>query len=89
MWLTILLQLIPTLIKIAEAIFAEIPKSGADKRALVLSVADQLAAVADTTFSGGARETWASIRPSVGLVVDATANIIFPSSATSLVDAQR
>jgi hypothetical protein len=56
---------------------------------LVLSVADQLAAVADTTFSGGAKETWASIRPSVGLVVDATANIIYPSSATSLVDAQR
>lgn len=79
MWLTILLQLIPSLIKIAEAIFADVPKSGADKKALVLGVADNLVAVADSTFSGGAKETWAAIRPSVGLVVDATATIFFPN----------
>jgi hypothetical protein len=78
MWLTVLLQLIPTLIKIAEAIFAQVPKSGEDKKALVLGVVDNLVAVADNTFSGGAKETWAAIRPNVGVVVDATANIIFP-----------
>ena len=78
MWLTILLQLLPSLIKIAEAIFANIPKSGADKKALVMGVVENLVGVADTTFSGGAKETWEQIKPSVGMVVDATANIIYP-----------
>lgn len=78
MWLTILLQLVPTLVKIAEAIFANIPKSGAEKREFVLGVVDNLAVVADNTFTGGARQTWEQIKPSVGLVVDATANIIYP-----------
>jgi hypothetical protein len=78
MWLTLLIQLIPTLIKIAEAIFAQVPKSGEEKKALVMGVVEQLVGVADTTFSGGAKATWEQIKPSVGMVVDASANIIFP-----------
>jgi hypothetical protein len=87
-WLPILLQMLPSLIGLAEKIMG--PKTGAVKKDLVME-ATGIALTAVGAFStGGQAETWERIKPMVSTIVDCGVLIAFPKpSATSLVDAQR
>jgi len=76
--LGLVIKLIPTLVAVAELIFNR-PKAGEEKKEWVLSMADNVMTGVDITLTGGAADTWARIRPLVGNVVDASAQIAFPS----------
>ena len=87
--LALIIKLLPTLVAIAELIFNR-PKAGAEKKDWVMGIAGNLIQGVDMTATGGAADTWERIKPAVGVIVDASAEIAFPkSSAASLVDAQR
>lgn len=81
------IKLLPTLVSIAELIFNR-PKAGAEKKGWVMGIANNIMSGVDASVTGGAAETWTRIKPLVGNIVDASAQIAFPSKATSLVDAQ-
>jgi hypothetical protein len=88
LWLPILLQMLPSLIGLAEKLLG--PKAGVGKKDLVME-ATGIAMTAIGAFStGGQAETWDKIKPLVSTIVDAGVAIAFPKpSATSLIDAQR
>jgi hypothetical protein len=78
----LIFKLIPTilgLVKLAEALFAEKPKSGEEKKAYVMSTVELLSAGASEVFTGGAADTWARIREPISMITDAAAQIAFPN----------
>ena len=88
MWLTVLLQLLPSLIALAEKLLG--PKTGEIKKDLVMSATEIAMTAVGSLSTGGQAITWDRIKPSVSTIIDASVAIAFPKpSATSLVDAQR
>lgn len=88
MWLTVLLQILPGLLALAEKLLG--PKTGELKKELVMGVAGLALNSVGALSTGGQAETWDRIKPFVSTIVDASVSIAFPKpSATSLVDAQR
>ena len=87
MWLTVLLQILPSLIALAEKLLG--PKTGEVKKELVMSATEIAMTAVGALSTGGQAVTWERIKPAVSTIVDAGVSIAFPNSATSLVDAQR
>ncbi len=79
-WLTILIQLLPTIFKLmgfAEAFF---PKTGAgaDKKALVTGVAQAVVEGITAVSTGGQKETWEKIAEPMSIIIDGAASIMYP-----------
>ena len=77
--LTIALQFLPILIRIAEAIFGE--KTGPEKKAFVLKELPNVTAAIGGVVTGGARETWKDINDNIEIfsdAIDTTVSMIFP-----------
>lgn len=72
-----ILNLIAALVPIAERFFKN-KKSGEKKKAWVMAAAEGAIAGANTVLTGGARETWGSLKPQVSGLVDTAANLFFP-----------
>ena len=90
MWLTVLFQILPSLISLAERLLG--PKTGEIKKDLVMEAANIAMTAVGALSTGGQAETWERIKPSVSLIVDAGVAIAFPKSpgaAQNLIDAQR
>jgi hypothetical protein len=78
--LAILIKVLPSLVAIAELIFNR-PQAGADKKDWVMGIIGNVMQGVDAGLTGGAAETWAAIKPNVGVIVDASAAIAFPKPA--------
>lgn len=90
MWLTVLLQLLPSLIALAEKLLG--PKTGEAKKELVMSAAEIAMTAIGSLSTGGQKDTWERVKPAVSTIIDAGVSIAFPHSpgtAQGLIDAQR
>ena len=80
--LVLLKEVAPTLImglvKLAEVLFEDKPKSGAEKKSFVTEFFKTLMSSAPKVFTGGALETWNRIDEHIGTIIDASAAIAFP-----------
>ena len=79
--LGLLIKLLPVIVQLmglAEKALADKPESGAEKKALVMDITGALVKGADDIFTGGAAETWDSIKAPVGSIIDSAASIAFP-----------
>lgn len=82
----ILIKLIPTIlsmVSLAERLYTDKPKSGAEKKSFVLSAVEALMGGASAVFTGGAADTWARIKEPVGTIIDAAATVAFPRGGTN------
>jgi hypothetical protein len=75
-WLPILMQLLPSLISLAEKLLG--PKTGEAKKELVLEAAGIAMNAVGAFSTGGQAQTWERIKPMVSTIVDAGAAIAFP-----------
>jgi hypothetical protein len=78
--LAIIFKALPSLVAIAELIFNR-PKAGEEKKAWVESILGNVMQGVDIALTGGAADTWATIKPHVGAIIDASAAIAFPKPA--------
>ena len=67
-----------SLVHFAESFFSGEPKSGEQKKNLVLNTAKILIHSADNIATGGAKNTWNKIDAILPNIVDTTANILYP-----------
>ena len=80
-WPTILIQVVPLvieLVQLAEKAFADQPKSGAAKKALVLKVAKSVIAGLLATSTGGQKETWKKLAGPLNMIIDIVVGFLFP-----------
>lgn len=82
--LILVLKYLPTIISLAEEIFADKPKSGEDKKRLVMDTTQAVIGAVKDVSTGGQKETWDRISDPVSSMVDNMATIMFPkkNSAT-------
>jgi len=76
----IFIKLVPylfPLISNAESWFSDTPKSGADKKAMVMETAGAIVDGIMATVTGGASDTWVKIRPLIEKTVDVICGLIF------------
>lgn len=73
--LDLVVKYLPSLISIAEGIFAWKDKSGADKKAWVQGTLQTVATGIAAESTGGQAETWAKIAPSVSTMIDASVEL--------------
>jgi hypothetical protein len=76
MWVTVLFQLLPSLISLAERLLG--PKTGEAKKDLVMSVAEITMTSVGALSTGGQAATWERIKPLVSTIVDAGVAMAFP-----------
>lgn len=81
MWLDALFRVLPLLIVLAEKLLG--PKTGDQKKELVLGAAQLAMEAVGAVSTGGQAETWDRIKPSVGKIVDAGVEIIFPKGTSA------
>jgi hypothetical protein len=82
MWLSVLLQVLPSLISLVEKLLG--PKNGEIKKELVMG-ATQIAMTAVGAIStGGQAQTWERIKPDVSTIVDSGVSILFPHEPGSV-----
>ena len=75
-WLPILMQILPSLIALAEKLLG--PKTGVLKQELVLEAAGIAMNAIGAFSTGGQAQTWQQIKPLVAQIVDAGVSIAFP-----------
>lgn len=78
-WLAVI-GLIPKLVELAEFIFSKVPKSGEQKKELVMGVTKEVVNTMKSISTGGQKETWEEIEAPISSAVDSIAGTIFPSS---------
>lgn len=86
-WVQLLLQILPfvfRLIPIAEKAFADVPKSGAEKKAMVMGATSVAVDALATISTGGQKETWDRIAKPVSGIVDAACTIMFPQDTSHI-----
>lgn len=69
-------KLIPgviSLMAIAQRLFSGKPKSGAEKKELVLATVETVLSSTLAVSTGGQKETWEAIKEPVGMLIDAAA----------------
>lgn len=79
-WVTLLINLAPAIIKLigmAEIALADKPKSGAEKKALVMGATEAIVEGMTSVSTGGQKETWEQIKEPVSGLVDAAAGAMF------------
>jgi hypothetical protein len=76
MWLTVLVQILPSLISLAERLLG--PKTGEAKKDLVMSAVEIAMTAVGVLSTGGQAQTWDKLRPLVSQVVDAIVAMAFP-----------
>jgi len=76
--LFLILKYLPTLIHIAEELFADKPKSGEEKKRLVMDTTEAVIGAVKDASTGGQKETWDRISDPVSNMVDNMATIMFP-----------
>jgi hypothetical protein len=76
MWLTVLVQILPSLISLAERLLG--PKTGEAKKDLVMSAVEIAMTAVGGLSTGGQAQTWDKLRPLVSQVVDAIVAMAFP-----------
>lgn len=74
----LILKYLPTIIALAEELFADKPKSGEDKKALVMATTSAALGAVKDISTGGQKETWDRIADPVSSMVDNMATIMFP-----------
>ena len=82
--LAIIAQVLPALLELmgfAEKYFNS-PKSGPDKKAFVLGGVQAVVAGMQTVSTGGQKETWDAVAKVASPLIDAAANLAFPSAGT-------
>lgn len=62
---------------IAEIYFNDKPKSGAEKKALVMGTAQTVIGAVQTVSKGGQKETWDQLAEPVSVLIDGAASIMF------------
>lgn len=71
-----ILNFIMGLIPIAEKLFADTPKSGASKKAMVVGTAKSVIDVMETHSTGGQKETWGMIGSVIDTFVDLGVSVL-------------
>ena len=66
----LVMQFLPSLINIAEGLFSWKAKSGADKKAFVTNTLQGAVTAISAVSTGGQKDTWAQIGPSVSVAID-------------------
>ncbi len=80
-WVMLLLQLIPTIIKLvsfAEGAFKDTPQSGDAKKTLVLGVARTFVDGITAVSTGGQKESWTLLAGPISMVIDLAVSLLFP-----------
>jgi hypothetical protein len=80
-WITMAIRLVPFVIKmigIVELLFDDVPDSGKDKKAFVMTAVEGIFGVVLGISSGGQAETWAKIEPTISSIIDAVCDAVFP-----------
>jgi hypothetical protein len=83
-WLAVFVQVFPaivTLMGVAERAFGNKPKSGADKKAMVMEATKAIVCGITAASTGGQADTWAKIEKPVSNIIDNAAAIVFPEEA--------
>ncbi len=70
---------IPALVKLAELVFSDKPKSGAEKKNFVVQILKGIVGGFKKFSTRGQKDTWDEIAPVVESAIDVTAGQIFPS----------
>lgn len=73
--LDLVVKYLPSLISIAEGIFSWKAKSGADKKAWVQGTLQTVVTGIAAESTGGQKETWEKIAPSVSVMIDASVEL--------------
>lgn len=73
--LPIILKFLPALIGIAEGLFSWKSKSGSDKKDFVTNTLKTVVAGVQSESTGGQKETWDAIAPSVSIAIDGLVGI--------------
>jgi len=72
-WLGIILNLLPSIIKVVESVFSKVPKSGAQKKAAAMDGLSQFAKGMEAISTGGQKDTWKAINenmPAIDSLID-------------------
>jgi hypothetical protein len=73
--LPIVLKYLPALIGIAEGLWSWKSKAGADKKEFVTNTLQTVVTAMQTESTGGQKETWSQIGPSVSVAIDAMVGV--------------
>jgi len=93
--LTLLTTLLPSilgLMGIAERAFSSVPKSGQQKKDLVMAAAQTIIGGVQSVSTGGQAATWQAIAAPISQIIDAASSIAFPltgeqgNTVTNIVD---
>ena len=74
-----LLHAIPSIVSLAENIFSGKPKSGTDKKALVMTIAKTAVDTITDLSTGGQQHTWERLSGPISNIIDNIASVLFPS----------
>ena len=67
------------LVNVAEAAFSDTPKSGEQKKAMVMTAVKCIVEGGAIVATGGAATSWAVYAPVVGYAIDIAAGQLFPT----------
>lgn len=81
--LALVFRFLPLLISSAEKIFSTRPKSGAEKKEMVTTGAKAIVDVIEAVSTGGQKNTWDRIAPTVDNMIDDTAEILYGADKPS------
>lgn len=79
-WMSLFINLAPAIVKmigIAEKAFSDKPKSGAEKKELVMQSTKAIVDGMQAVSTGGQKETWDQLEEPLSGLVDAAAAAIF------------
>ena len=75
--LPIIMNIVLKLIPVAEKAFSDKPKSGPEKKAMVVETARTVVGALGAHSTGGQKETWTILKDPVNIVIDETCNHLF------------
>lgn len=81
--LGLVFRFLPLLMSTAEKIFSKTPKSGAEKKELVTTGAKAIVDVIEAVSTGGQKNTWDRIAPTVDRMIDDTAEVLYGADKPS------
>lgn len=79
-WFTFVIKILPfifELMKMAEKAFRDKPKSGEEKKELVMEGAEAVIGGIVEVSTGGQKETWEEIKEPVSNIIDYSTDILF------------
>lgn len=85
----IIISLLPSIVKLmmlAEDALNDKPKSGADKKSLVMEGTKAILDGVQGVSTGGQKETWDELRDPVSGIVDNLTSIMYPKDKPSIFD---